>query len=169
MGKMTSIVRESKRRNAVIEDEETQNPIKLSPRTRRSRKMNRRAATTGNIEYLAATHSKQVKIVVMGAPGTGKTALLVRFMTKRFISEYPSIEMRYNHFSFVDSEIAYFDLLDTSYQNAMNCSTLYENKIKWGDAFIILYDINDIQSFDEGDSDSLFNIISSYSSEIATN
>ena len=32
----------------------------------------------------------------------------------------------------------------------MNCSNLYENKIKWGDAFIILYDINDSSSFDEG-------------------
>ena len=74
------------------------------------------------------------------------SALLVRFMTKRFISDYASLgkhgltvltwiepdkldhfsrsnnelikvvsEMRYNHFTFVDNEIAYFDLLDTSY------------------------------------------------------
>ena len=31
----------------------------------------------------------------------------------------------------------------------MNSSTLYENKIKWGDAFIILYDVNDYTSFEE--------------------
>lgn len=31
----------------------------------------------------------------------------------------------------------------------MENSDLYENKIKWGDAFIILYDINDPKSFEE--------------------
>ena len=31
----------------------------------------------------------------------------------------------------------------------MEHSDLYENKIKWGDAFIILYDVNDQKSFDE--------------------
>ena len=31
----------------------------------------------------------------------------------------------------------------------MNSSSLYENKIKWGDAFIILYDVNDYTSFEE--------------------
>ena len=92
---------------------------------------------------------------------------MVRFMTKRFIADYADLgeyrelkwvlsefknarsEMRYNHFTFVDNEIAYFDLLDTSYQRAIHNGDLYENKIKWGDAFIILYDINDASSFDE--------------------
>ena len=32
-----------------------------------------RAATTGNIEIIAASQAKQVKIVVMGAEETGKT------------------------------------------------------------------------------------------------
>ena len=31
----------------------------------------------------------------------------------------------------------------------MENSDLYENKIKWGDAFIILYDVTDPNSFDE--------------------
>ena len=62
---------------------------------------------------------------------------------------YKCSEMRYNHFTFVDKEIAYFDLLDTSYTRAIHNCDLYENKIKWGDAFIILYDINDASSFDE--------------------
>ena len=33
----------------------------------------KRAATTGNIEIIAASQAKQVKIVVMGAEETGKT------------------------------------------------------------------------------------------------
>ena len=31
----------------------------------------------------------------------------------------------------------------------MEKSDLYENKIRWGDAFMILFDINDPKSFDE--------------------
>lgn len=39
------------------------------------RKIHRRAATTGNIELIAASQAKQVKIVVMGAEATGKTGV----------------------------------------------------------------------------------------------
>ena len=41
------------------------------------RKIHRRAATTGNIELIAASQAKQVKIVVMGAESTGKTGVCV--------------------------------------------------------------------------------------------
>jgi len=146
----TSPIESNRRRNAVIDENESRDENKKKETLQlKRRNMHRRAATTGNIEIIAASQAKQVKIVVMGAQETGKTALLVRFMTKRFISEYSSFEMRYNHFTYVDREIAYFDLLDMCYQNAMNSSTLYENKIKWGDAFIILYDVNDYTSFEE--------------------
>ena len=36
-----------------------------------------RAATTGNIEIIAASQAKQVKIVVMGAEETGKTGKII--------------------------------------------------------------------------------------------
>ena len=36
-----------------------------------------RAATTGNIEIIAASQAKQVKIVVMGAEETGKTGRII--------------------------------------------------------------------------------------------
>ena len=94
-------------------------------------------------------------LLIWWANNNFNSALLVRFMTKRFISEYSSFgkifyaihiiymwhticdischkngnflddfvspqtfysEMRYNHFTYVDREIAYFDLLDMSYQ-----------------------------------------------------
>ena len=38
-----------------------------------------RAATTGNIEIIAASQAKQVKIVVMGAEETGKTGKTLKF------------------------------------------------------------------------------------------
>ena len=43
----------------------------------RSRKIHRRAATTGNIELIAASQAKHVKIVVMGAGSTGKTGIFL--------------------------------------------------------------------------------------------
>ena len=38
---------------------------------------------------------------------TSTTSLVVSFFL---------LEMRYNHFTYVDNEIAYFDILDTSYE-----------------------------------------------------
>ena len=55
-----------------------------------------RAATTGNIEIIAASQAKQVKIVVMGAEETGKTGknysliyrLLISFNVPSIYSEW---------------------------------------------------------------------------------
>ena len=55
--------------------------------------------------------------------------MCVRFMTKRFITEYSSGEMRYNHFTFVDNEIAYFDVLDTCYKVRIFWELAWKTKI----------------------------------------
>ena len=55
--------------------------------------------------------------------------MCVRFMTKRFITEYSSGEMGYNHFTFVDNEIAYFDVLDTCYKVRIFWDLAWKTKI----------------------------------------
>ena len=93
--------KETRRRNAVITENQLKAPNfdsrpnspNTSPRLARrnaqipqnakekhlhfpaKRKIHRRAATTGNIELIAASQAKQVKIVVMGAESTGKTGV----------------------------------------------------------------------------------------------
>merc|ERR1712137_552278 len=75
----TSPIESNRRRNAVIDENESRDENKKKETLQlKRRNMHRRAATTGNIEIIAASQAKQVKIVVMGAQETGKTALLVR-------------------------------------------------------------------------------------------
>ncbi|KAF2367594.1 Small GTPase superfamily [Trinorchestia longiramus] len=56
----------------------------------------------------------EVKIAVVGAPSVGKSALVVRFLTKRYIGEYDhQSEQRYRSEVIVDGEPVLFEVLDT--------------------------------------------------------
>ena len=47
----------------------------------------------------------EVKILVVGAPGVGKSALVVRFLTKRYIGEYDhQSDTRYKNEVLVDGK-----------------------------------------------------------------
>uniref|UniRef100_H3BHL4 small monomeric GTPase n=2 Tax=Latimeria chalumnae TaxID=7897 RepID=H3BHL4_LATCH len=88
------------------------------------------------------------RIVVLGQSAVGKTAMTVRFITKRFIGEYdPTLETIYRHATTIDGEFVHFEILDTAGQE--EDSLLIEEKIKWGDGFVIVYSVTDKCSFDE--------------------
>ncbi|XP_078663365.1 ras-related and estrogen-regulated growth inhibitor-like [Branchiostoma floridae x Branchiostoma belcheri] len=92
--------------------------------------------------------TRTVKVVVLGQAGVGKTAMTVRFVTKRFIGDYdPTLEAIYHHRTFIDDNPVQFEVLDTAGQEEN--SLALEQKIRWGDAFVIVYSINDLCSFDE--------------------
>ncbi|CAG9857905.1 unnamed protein product [Phyllotreta striolata] len=56
----------------------------------------------------------EVKVAVIGAPGVGKSALSVRFLTRRYIGEYDhQSETRYKHEVLVDNEPVLYEILDT--------------------------------------------------------
>ncbi|XP_048357455.1 ras-related and estrogen-regulated growth inhibitor-like protein [Sphaerodactylus townsendi] len=95
----------------------------------------------------------ELKIAVLGSEGTGKSALTVRFLTKRFIGEYSS-----------DSERIYIlnilkrALLMGSNDTFENISTLCSlsprqgklsltDELHWADGFVLVYDISDRTSF----------------------
>ncbi|XP_046367651.1 ras-related and estrogen-regulated growth inhibitor-like [Haliotis cracherodii] len=88
------------------------------------------------------------KIVVMGKPGVGKSALVVRFLTKRFIWEYdPTLECTYKHPTNVDDEPVLMEILDTA---GIQEDTIHrEGSVRWADGFVLVYAINDRQSFEE--------------------
>uniref|UniRef100_G3R7S9 small monomeric GTPase n=1 Tax=Gorilla gorilla gorilla TaxID=9595 RepID=G3R7S9_GORGO len=66
--------------------------------------------------------SAEVKLAIFGRAGVGKSALVVRFLTKRFIWEYdPTLE-------------------DTIQR---------EGHMRWGEGFVLVYDITDRRSFEE--------------------
>ncbi|XP_035251037.1 ras-related and estrogen-regulated growth inhibitor-like isoform X1 [Anguilla anguilla] len=91
---------------------------------------------------------KTVRIVILGQAAVGKTALTVRFITKRFIGEYdPTLETIYRHDLSVGGDMVRFEILDTAGQE--EDALLIEEKIKWGDGFVIVYSVTDRCSFNE--------------------
>ncbi|XP_030622783.1 ras-related and estrogen-regulated growth inhibitor-like [Chanos chanos] len=92
--------------------------------------------------------SRTVRIVILGQAAVGKTALAVRFITKRFIGEYdPTLETIYRHEMVIGGDVVHFEILDTAGQE--EDALLIEEKIKWGDGFLIVYSVTDRCSFDE--------------------
>ncbi|XP_031575340.1 ras-related and estrogen-regulated growth inhibitor-like [Actinia tenebrosa] len=90
---------------------------------------------------------KCVRVMVMGKDGVGKTALIVRYLTRRYIHEYDkTLESTYRHHLQIENEFIYLDLMDTAGEN--NQSKL-ERCLSNGDMFLLLYSIVDHASFDE--------------------
>lgn len=88
----------------------------------------------------------EVKIAVLGAPGVGKSALIVRFLTKRYIGEYDhQAEQRYRNEILVDGEAVLFEILDTCNKNLEAVPS--PEVISWADGFLLVYSITDRQSF----------------------
>jgi len=88
----------------------------------------------------------EVKIAVVGAPGVGKSALTVRFLTKRYIGEYDhQSETRYKHEILVDGDPVIFEICDTCPKNLEELPT--SETMSWADGFVLVYSITDRASF----------------------
>ncbi|GAA6086185.1 ras-related and estrogen-regulated growth inhibitor-like [Tachysurus ichikawai] len=92
--------------------------------------------------------ARTIRIVILGQGSVGKTALAVRFITRRFIGEYdPTLETIYRHELNIGGEAVNIEILDTAGQE--EDALLMEEKIKWADGFLIVYSVTDRCSFDE--------------------
>ncbi|KAF3825201.1 hypothetical protein GH733_005835 [Mirounga leonina] len=82
---------------------------------------------------LGAAGRRLVKIAVVGASGVGKTALVVRFLTKRFIGDYernadtPGIQV---------------------HENGLSCGEQLNRCIRWADAVVIVFSVTDYKSYE---------------------
>ncbi|XP_075217374.1 ras-related and estrogen-regulated growth inhibitor-like isoform X2 [Lycorma delicatula] len=91
------------------------------------------------------TNTDCIRVVILGGSLVGKSAVTVRYLTKRFIGEYSSKkDYRYRHSVTFDNVITGIEILDTCKCLAAGC--LYEH-IKWGEAFVIVYSVCDRNSF----------------------
>ncbi|CAG2166555.1 unnamed protein product [Oppiella nova] len=89
----------------------------------------------------------EIKITILGDRNVGKSAIVVRFLTRRYIMEYEhNIDNRYKYEIIIDSEPIIFDILDAS-----STSTLCINNVDISshscDLLLLMYSITDRQSF----------------------
>ncbi|XP_077863594.1 ras-related and estrogen-regulated growth inhibitor-like [Saccoglossus kowalevskii] len=87
--------------------------------------------------------STDVRIAFVGTLGVGKSALTVRFLTRRFIGEYEnSADYKYRHMISLGDEIIHLEILDARSQNVLS-----NDVIRWADGVCLVYSITDLSSF----------------------
>ncbi|XP_033120766.1 ras-like protein family member 12 isoform X2 [Anneissia japonica] len=87
----------------------------------------------------------EFKIALLGCLGVGKSALTVKFITKRFINEYDPTLDSYTKKDSVDNQVVLITLLDTVFQETRDI----ERYLDWSDGLMVVYSITSKQSFDE--------------------
>ncbi|EGC35471.1 hypothetical protein DICPUDRAFT_168758 [Dictyostelium purpureum] len=92
--------------------------------------------------------NKRLQLVVLGAGGIGKTALVIRYFQNHFVEEYdPTIEDSYRKQCMVDGSQYMLDILDTAGQD--DYSAMRDQYIRNGSGFLIIYDICCRSSFEK--------------------
>ncbi|CAH1255488.1 DIRAS2 [Branchiostoma lanceolatum] len=92
---------------------------------------------------------KQIRLVVLGAGGVGKSSLVSQFMRGVFNTLYePTVEDCYRHFLHLpDGNMHSIEILDTG--GTHQFPAMQELNIKTAHGFIIVYSIDDAESFQE--------------------
>jgi len=92
--------------------------------------------------------SEEVKLVVFGSGGVGKSALIVQLIQNVFVEQYdPTLEDSYRKDTKLDDKKLVLDILDTAGQEEFH--TLRDQYIRQGEGYIIVYSITNRPSFDE--------------------
>ncbi|XP_012689922.2 zgc:64022 [Clupea harengus] len=90
----------------------------------------------------------EANILLLGAENVGKSALTVRFLTRRFIGEYGDIDSIYSHSDKIDGRDIGFNIWDASYsQGGDEVGHIGERQLQWADGVIMVYSICDRASF----------------------
>ncbi|XP_055386583.1 ras-related and estrogen-regulated growth inhibitor-like protein [Condylostylus longicornis] len=89
----------------------------------------------------------KVRIAVLGSDNVGKSALTVRYLTRRFIGEYRSnTDLLYKQTISLDSAgLTEVEVVDISSENE---NEFPMEQIQWADACMIVYSITDRSSFE---------------------
>jgi len=90
--------------------------------------------------------TRSLKVLVLGLAKSGKSAVTVRYLTKRYIGEYSSCkDFLYHHCLTFDGEAkTELEIMDTL--GSKSGQQLYD-QIAWADAFVVVYSITDVASF----------------------
>eukprot|EP01100_Stratorugosa_tubuloviscum_P011040 TRINITY_DN484_c0_g2_i4.p1 TRINITY_DN484_c0_g2~~TRINITY_DN484_c0_g2_i4.p1 ORF type:complete len:221 (-),score=56.37 TRINITY_DN484_c0_g2_i4:141-734(-) len=90
----------------------------------------------------------EMKVVVLGGGGVGKSAISVQFVNYHFVESYdPTIEDSHRKQIVVDGKSVMLSILDTAGQEEY--SALREQYMRQGQAYIFAYSMTDRNSFEE--------------------
>lgn len=90
----------------------------------------------------------EVKLCLLGGGAVGKSAITINFVHKHFVELYdPTIEDNYRRTWSVDGEMYLIDVLDTAGQD--DFTVLRDSYMRTSEAFILVYDITNADSFAE--------------------
>ncbi|KAM4677283.1 ras-like protein family member 12 [Discoglossus pictus] len=88
----------------------------------------------------------ECNIVLLGCRGAGKSALAVKFLTRRFISEYdPFLEDTYSSEEIIEQQPVLVRVMDTADQDG---PVNPERYLHWANAFLVVYSIDNKHSFE---------------------
>ncbi|XP_022525878.2 RERG/RAS-like b [Astyanax mexicanus] len=88
-----------------------------------------------------------IKLALLGSEGAGKSAVLVRFLTRRFIGEYASnSNSLYRKRLSIDGRQLNLEVFDPCSQSGESRCIL-EEPVDWADGFVVVYTIGDRLSF----------------------
>ncbi|XP_034040319.1 ras-like protein family member 12 [Thalassophryne amazonica] len=99
----------------------------------------------GKVRTAPERSPAECNLVLLGVMGSGKSALTVKFLTKRFISEYdPHLEDIYSSEEVVDQQLVVVKVMDTYDQDGPVNTERY---LSWASAFLVVYSIDNVHSF----------------------
>ncbi|KAK8738335.1 hypothetical protein OTU49_003824 [Cherax quadricarinatus] len=89
-------------------------------------------------------NNSPLRLAVLGSNQVGKSALTVRYLTKRFIGEYRSdTDMLYKCVLQVDGAPQPVEIMDTW----ASCDESSDAHLQWAEAFVVVYAITDKESY----------------------
>jgi len=87
-------------------------------------------------------------MVIVGAPGSGKSCIVIRFIAGRFVGAYePTLEDSYRKQIVVDDEAGIVDIFDTA--GADDFVLVRDAFMRDAEGFLCIYAMNDLDSFEE--------------------
>ncbi|CAD7671311.1 unnamed protein product [Nyctereutes procyonoides] len=96
---------------------------------------------------------KDIKLAVLGAGRVGKSAMIVRFLTKRFIGDYePNTGKLYSRLVYVEGDQLSLQIQDTpgGIQVQDNLTQVVDSLskcVQWAEGFLLVYSITDYDSY----------------------
>ncbi|XP_066981860.1 ras-related protein rapA isoform X1 [Macrobrachium rosenbergii] len=136
-------------RSTVLEDTDWDTPTPVTKEDEASGPSASAGTSSGAMDKGSnESKKKRYRIVVMGAAKVGKTAIINQFLYDQFTPKYTRTVEEMHHGEYEVSGMSLtLDILDTS--GSYEFPAMRELSINTADAFILVYAINDADSFEE--------------------